>query len=96
MNMDDHKLKLIVFKACHIAVSFTEGVVSALREDYLQKDATVHSGSSGVPLIDQYGSLCGVVKMGHVVKDYGSAIYSDAILEMLTERKKMKRFHFSK
>jgi len=71
--------------------TFTEGVVSAFREDYLQTDATVHSGSSGGPLIDQQGSLCGVVTRAHEAKDYGFALNSDTILEMLKERKKLKR-----
>jgi len=70
--------------------TFTEGVVSAFREDYLQTDATVHSGSSGGPLIDQQGSLCGVVTRAHEAKDYGFALYSDSILEILKERKKFK------
>ncbi|MHC4397852.1 MAG: S1C family serine protease [Planctomycetota bacterium] len=70
--------------------SFTAGVISALRDTYLQTDATVHSGSSGGPLIDQYGSLCAVVTKGHVTKDYGFALYSDIILEVLEERKKVK------
>lgn len=70
--------------------SFTAGVISALRETYLQTDATIHSGSSGGPLIDQYGSLCAVVTKGHETKDYGFALYSDVILEVLEERKELK------
>ncbi len=70
--------------------SFTAGVISALRESYLQTDATIHSGSSGGPLIDPYGSLCAVVTKGHDTKDYGFALYSDNILEVLEERKKLK------
>lgn len=70
--------------------SFTAGVVSALRETYLQTDATVHSGSSGGPLVDQHGALCAVVTEGHATKDYGFALYSDVILEVLEERKKLK------
>lgn len=70
--------------------TFTEGVVSAFREDYLQTDATVHSGSSGGPLIDQQGSLCGVVTRAHKAKDYGFALYSDNVLVMLKERKRLK------
>lgn len=70
--------------------SFTAGVISALRETYLQTDATVHSGSSGGPLIDQYGSLCAIVTKGHETKDYGFALYSDVILEVLEERKELK------
>ena len=70
--------------------SFTAGVISALRETYLQTDATVYYGSSGGPLVDQYGSLCGVVTRGHKTKDYGFALYSDTILDVLEERKKLK------
>ncbi len=70
--------------------SFTAGVISALRETYLQTDATIHSGSSGGPLVDQYGALCAVVTKGHATKDYGFALYSDAILEVLEERKELK------
>ena len=70
--------------------SFTAGVISALRETYLQTDATVHSGSSGGPLIDQYGSLCAIVTKAHETKDYGFALYSDVILEVLKERKELK------
>jgi S1-C subfamily serine protease len=70
--------------------SFTAGVISALRETYLQTDATVYYGSSGGPLIDQYGSLCAVVTKGHETKDYGFALYSDVILDVLEERKKLK------
>ena len=70
--------------------SFTAGIISALRETYLQTDATVHSGSSGGPLIDRYGSLCAVVTKGHETKDYGFALYSDIILEVLEERRELK------
>lgn len=70
--------------------SFTAGVISALRENYLQTDATVYYGSSGGPLIDRYGSLCAIVTKSHRTKDYGFALYSDVILEMLKERKELK------
>ncbi|UCF16445.1 MAG: trypsin-like peptidase domain-containing protein [Phycisphaerales bacterium] len=70
--------------------SFTAGVISALRETYLQTDATVHSGSSGGPLVDGYGALCAIVTKGHATKDYGFALYSDIILEVLKERKKLR------
>ncbi len=71
-----------------LAHSFTAGVVSALRDDYLQTDATIYYGSSGGPLIGPYGGLCGVVKSVHLRKDYGFALYSDTILEALKERTK--------
>ena len=68
--------------------TFTAGVVSALRDDYLQTDATVYSGSSGGPLVDQHGALCGVMKSGHPKKDFNFALYADAVIEMLDERKR--------
>ena len=72
-----------------LAHTLTVGVVSALRESYLQTDATIHSGSSGGPLIDQRGALCGVVAMSHRTKNYSFALYSDIILEVLEERTKL-------
>lgn len=68
--------------------TFTAGVVSALRDSYLQTDATVYFGSSGGPLVDQHGALCGVVTRSHRAKDYGFALYADAVIEMLDERTK--------
>ncbi len=67
--------------------TFTAGVISAFRESYLQTDATVYSGSSGGPLIDAHGALCAVVTKVHMTKDYGFALYSDMILEVLKERR---------
>jgi S1-C subfamily serine protease len=67
--------------------SFTAGVVSALRENYIQTDATSHSGSSGGPLVDEGGNICGIITKSHPAKDFTFAIYSDAIIEMLAERK---------
>jgi len=72
-----------------LAHTLTAGVVSALRDSYLQTDATIHSGSSGGPLIDQRGALCGVVAMSHRTKNYSFALYSDIILEVLEERTKL-------
>lgn len=69
--------------------TFTGGVISALRESYLQTDATVHSGSSGGSLVDQRGALCAIVTKGHEAKDFSFALYSDIILEVLKERKKL-------
>jgi S1-C subfamily serine protease len=66
--------------------TFTAGVVSALRESYLQTDATTYYGSSGGPLVDQRGALCAVVTKGHKTKDYNFALYSDIVLEVLEER----------
>ena len=67
--------------------TFTTGVVSALRPDSIQTDATVHFGSSGGPLVDETGSLCGVVTATHSHKDFSFAIYADAIFDMLAERR---------
>ncbi len=67
--------------------TFTAGVISALRDTSIQTDATIHSGSSGGPLVDQYGALCGIVTSGHRAKDYSFALYSDYILKALKERK---------
>jgi serine protease Do len=68
--------------------TFTAGVISALRDKYLQTDATIYYGSSGGPLVDEYGSVCGVVTKGYDKKDYSFAIYSDRIIEVLEKRKK--------
>jgi len=70
--------------------TFTSGVISALREKYLQTDATIYFGSSGGPLVDEYGGVCGIATEGHVEKDYGFALYSDTIIEVLKKRKQMK------
>lgn len=67
--------------------TFTAGVVSAFRDTHLQTDATVHFGSSGGPLVDSHGALCAVVTRAHETKDYGFALYSDTILDMLKERR---------
>lgn len=67
--------------------TFTAGVISALRDDYLQTDTTVFFGSSGGPLVDEYGGVCGVVTKVFTFKDYGFAIYSDKIIEALQKRK---------
>ncbi len=69
--------------------TLTTGVISALRESYLQTDATVHSGSSGGPLVDQRGAVCAVVTRSHRVKNYSFAQYCDVVLEVLDERKKL-------
>lgn len=66
--------------------TFTSGIISALRESYLQTDATIHSGSSGGPVVDQSGALCAVITRGHEAKDYALALYTDTVLEVLEER----------
>lgn len=68
--------------------SFTAGIVSALRDDYLQTDATVDPGSSGGPLVDAEGRLCGVVTRAHVRKNFAFAVYSDQVVQALFERRK--------
>jgi S1-C subfamily serine protease len=66
--------------------TFTSGVISALRPDHIQTDATVHSGSSGGPLFDSHGLLCGVITATHTSKDFSFAIYADSVYAMLAER----------
>ena len=67
--------------------SFTAGIISALREARLQTDVTVHFGSSGGPLVDQHGALCGVVTSGHSTKNFNFALYANIVLEVLEERR---------
>ena len=66
--------------------SLTSGVVSAVRGAVVQTDATVHSGSSGGPLFDDRGRVCGVVTSSHLQKDFSFALCAEAVLEMLDER----------
>jgi hypothetical protein len=66
--------------------SFTSGVVSAIRGNMVQTDATVHSGSSGGPLFDTRGRVCGVITMTHTEKDFSFALCAESVLEMLAER----------
>ena len=66
--------------------SFTSGVISELRWPMIQTDATVHSGSSGGPLFDNRGRVCGVVTTSHMEKDFSFALCGETILEMLDER----------
>lgn len=70
--------------------SFTSGVISALRSDHIQTDATVHAGSSGGPLFDATGMVCGVITTTHQHKDLSFAVYADAVFDMLTERQETK------
>jgi S1-C subfamily serine protease len=70
--------------------TFTSGVISALRADSIQTDATVYFGSSGGPLVDASGALCGIITSTHSHKDISFAIYADAILELLVERRTAK------
>jgi len=67
--------------------TFTAGVVSALRPDRIQTDATVHSGSSGGPLFDAHGLLCGIVTSGHPNKNLAFALYADDVAGMLQARR---------
>jgi hypothetical protein len=66
--------------------TFTSGVISALRGDMVQTDATVHSGSSGGPLFDHRGRVCGIVTISHKEKDFSFALCGETVLEMLDER----------
>jgi S1-C subfamily serine protease len=66
--------------------TFTSGVISAFREGFIQTDAAIHSGSSGGPLFESHGLLCGVVTATHESKDFSFALYADAVFDMLLER----------
>lgn len=66
--------------------SFTNGVISALRGNMVQIDATVHSGSSGGPIFDDRGRVCGIVTTAHMEKDFSFALCGETVLEMLDER----------
>jgi S1-C subfamily serine protease len=66
--------------------SFTKGVISALRWPMIQTDATIHSGSSGGPLFDHRGRVCGVVTASHTGKNFSFALCGETVLEMLDER----------
>jgi len=66
--------------------SFTNGVISALRWPMVQIDATVHSGSSGGPIFDDRGRVCGIVTTAHMEKDFSFALCGETVLEMLDER----------
>ncbi len=66
--------------------SITSGVISALRGTMVQTDATVHSGSSGGPLFDDHGRVCGVITTSHRQKDFSFALCAETVLAMLDER----------
>jgi len=68
--------------------TFTAGIVSALRPKKLQTDATISSGSSGGPLIDSRGRLAGIMTSSYRLKNFAFALYADAFLEALKERRK--------
>ena len=70
--------------------TFTEGIISALRDKYIQTDATIFFGNSGGPLINEYGELIGIVTLSYIFKDYSFAIYADKVNELLEERKRLK------
>jgi S1-C subfamily serine protease len=70
--------------------TFTEGIISALRDNRIQTDATIFFGNSGGPLINEYGELIGIVTSGHIYKDYSFAIYADKIEEVIGERGNLK------
>lgn len=66
--------------------TFTSGMISALRESYIQTDATISSGSSGGPLLDARGAQCGVVTLGHRSHNFNFALYTDVITDVYKER----------
>ncbi|MBK8726070.1 MAG: trypsin-like peptidase domain-containing protein [Holophagaceae bacterium] len=72
----------------HLKHTFTTGVISALRDDYLQTDATISSGSSGGPILESHGAVCGVTTRSFKEKNFSFAIYADAIFDCLEDRRK--------
>lgn len=71
-----------------LKATFTAGIISALRDDSLQTDAVIDPGSSGGPLLDAEGRLCGVVtRVWNNGKNYGFALYADDVLALLQERR---------
>ena len=52
-------------------------------------DAAIHSGSSGGPLFESHGLLCGVVTATHQSKDFSFALVADAVFDMLVEREEV-------
>ncbi|MBU0534064.1 MAG: serine protease [Candidatus Omnitrophica bacterium] len=70
--------------------TFTEGIISALRDEYIQTDATIFFGNSGGPLINEYAELIGIVTQSFLFKDYSFAIYSDKITDLLKEKEEFK------
>jgi S1-C subfamily serine protease len=71
-----------------LKATFTAGIISALRDDSLQTDAVMDPGSSGGPLLDSEGRLCGVVtRVWNNGKNFGFALYADDVLALLAERR---------
>lgn len=70
--------------------TFTEGIISALREEKIQTDATAFYGNSGGPLINEYAELIGIVTSGFMFKDYSFAIYADKVIDLLKEREDLR------
>jgi hypothetical protein len=68
--------------------TFTSGVISALRPERIQTDATVDAGSSGGPLFDSRARVCGVITEAHPRKDLSFALYTGTILQTLGERQR--------
>jgi len=70
--------------------TFTEGIISALRDEYIQTDATIFYGNSGGPLINERAELIGVVTKSYIKQNYSFAIYADSVKGFLVERKFLK------
>ncbi|MBS3968878.1 MAG: trypsin-like peptidase domain-containing protein [Clostridia bacterium] len=68
-----------------LAGTVTRGIVSAKRQwypseawlypiDIIQHDATISFGSSGGPVVNQYGEFIGINFSGHIYKDFSFAV----------------------
>jgi S1-C subfamily serine protease len=52
-------------------ISFTNGVISRLFDDYIAHSAEIHPGNSGGPLVNEYGQVIGI----------NTASYTDQVIE---------------
>ncbi|WP_127844347.1 S1C family serine protease [Psychroflexus aestuariivivens] len=77
-------------RSLELGQSLTKGIISGKRENegdfFLQIDASVNSGNSGGPLVNQDGKLIGVINAkvkGEGIEGLGFAILADEIKEAL-------------